>query len=221
MGQKVHPLGFRIGITENWRSRWFAGKQQFGRLLVQDQHIRKFIKKEFEFAGIPKIEIERDMQRVHIFLYTSRPGVIIGRKGAKVDKLKEDLESVCGQEVKLEIHEVSTPELDAQLVAESVVQQLLKRAAFRRAMKMAIKTSMDRGAQGVKLQVAGRLGGSEMARRESFHEGSIPLQNLQARVEYGFSEARTTYGTIGVKCWIYLGQYSEEDQGHGSHAKKG
>ena len=221
MGQKVHPLGFRIGITENWRSRWFAGKQQFGRLLVQDQHIRKFIKKEFEFAGIPKIEIERDMQRVHIFLYTSRPGVIIGRKGAKVDKLKEDLESVCGQEVKLEIHEVSTPELDAQLVAESVVQQLLKRAAFRRAMKMAIKTSMDRGAMGVKLQVAGRLGGSEMARRESFHEGSIPLQNLQARVEYGFSEARTTYGTIGVKCWIYLGQYSEEDQGHGSHAKKG
>ena len=221
MGQKVHPLGFRIGITENWRSRWFAGKQQFGRLLVQDQHIRKFIKKEFEFAGIPKIEIERDMQRVHIFLYTSRPGVIIGRKGAKVDKLKEDLESVCGQEVKLEIHEVSTPELDAQLVAESVVQQLLKRAAFRRAMKMAIKTSMDRGALGVKLQVAGRLGGSEMARRESFHEGSIPLQNLQARVEYGFSEARTTYGTIGVKCWIYLGQYSEEDQGHGSHAKKG
>ncbi len=221
MGQKVHPTGFRIGITENWRSRWFAGKQQFGRLLVQDQHIRKFIKKEFEFAGIPKIEIERDMQRVHIFLYTSRPGVIIGRKGAKVDKLKEDLESVCGQEVKLEIHEVSTPELDAQLVAESVVQQLLKRAAFRRAMKMAIKTSMDRGALGVKLQVAGRLGGSEMARRESFHEGSIPLQNLQARVEYGFSEARTTYGTIGVKCWIYLGQYSEEDQGHGSHAKKG
>ena len=221
MGQKVHPTGFRIGITENWRSRWFAGKQQFGRLLVQDQHIRKFIKKEFEFAGIPKIEIERDMQRVHIFLYTSRPGVIIGRKGAKVDKLKEDLESVCGQEVKLEIHEVSSPELDAQLVAESVVQQLLKRAAFRRAMKMAIKSSMDRGALGVKLQVAGRLGGSEMARRETFHEGSIPLQNLQARVEYGFAEARTTYGTIGVKCWIYLGQYSEEDQGHGSHAKKG
>ena len=134
MGQKIHPLGFRIGITENWRSRWFAGKQQFGRLLVQDQHIRKFIKKEFEFAGIPKIEIERDMERVHIFLYTSRPGVIIGRKGAKVDKLKEDLENVCGQEVKLEIHEVSAPELDAQLVAESVVQQLLKRAAFRRAM---------------------------------------------------------------------------------------
>ena len=221
MGQKVHPTGFRIGITENWRSRWFAGKQQFGRLLVQDQHIRKFIKKEFEFAGIPKIEIERDMERVHIFLYTSRPGVIIGRKGAKVDKLKEDLENVCGQEVKLEIHEVSSPELDAQLVAESVVQQLLKRAAFRRAMKMSIKSSMDRGALGVKLQVAGRLGGSEMARRESFSEGTIPLQNLQARVEYGFSEARTTYGSIGVKCWIYLGQYSEEGQGHGSHAKKG
>ncbi len=221
MGQKVHPIGFRIGITENWRSRWFASKQQFGRLLVQDQHIRRFIKKEFEFAGIPKIEIERDMERVHIFLYTSRPGVIIGRKGAKVDKLKEDLESVCGQEVKLEINEVSAPELSAQLVAESVVQQLLKRAAFRRAMKMAIKTSMDRGAQGVKLQVAGRLGGSEMARREKFSEGKIPLQTLQARIEDGFAEARTTYGSIGVKCWIYLGQYSEEGPGRGSHAKKG
>ena len=221
MGQKVHPTGFRIGITENWRSRWFASKQQFGRLLVQDQHIRKFIKKEFEFAGIPKIEIERDMERVHVFLHTSRPGVIIGRKGAKVDKLKEDLESICGQEVKLEIHEVSAPELDAQLVAEAVAQQLLKRAAFRRAMKMAIKSSMDRGAQGVKLQVAGRLGGSEMARRETFSEGKIPLQTLQARVEYGFSEARTTYGSIGVKCWIYLGHYDEEGQGRGSHAKKG
>ena len=221
MGQKVHPTGFRIGITENWRSRWFAGKQQFGQLLVQDQNIRGFIKREFEFAGIPKIEIERDMERVHVFLYTSRPGVIIGRKGAKVDKLKEDLEAICGQEVKLEIREVTTPELSAQLVAESVAQQLGRRAAFRRIMKMAMKSTMDRGALGVKIAVAGRLGGSEMARRESFSEGKIPLQTLQAHVDYGFTEAKTTYGSIGVKCWIYLGQYSEEGQGHGSHAKKG
>lgn len=221
MGQKVHPTGFRIGITENWRSRWFANKQQFGRLLVQDQHIRRFIKKEFEFAGIPKVEIERDMERVHVFLHTSRPGVIIGRKGAKVDKLKEDLETICGQEVKLEIREVNGAETNAQLVAENIAQQLLKRAAFRRVMKMAIRTAMERGAGGVKVQVSGRLGGSDMARREMFSEGKIPLQTLQARVEYGFSEAHTTYGSIGVKCWIYHGHYAEEGDGHGSHAKKG
>ncbi|MCH2374892.1 MAG: 30S ribosomal protein S3, partial [Planctomycetes bacterium] len=189
--------------------------------LVQDQHIRRFVKKEFEFAGIPKIEIERDRERVHVFLYTSRPGVIIGRKGAKVDKLKEDLESICGQEVKLEIREITSPEIDAQLIAESIAQQLLKRAAFRRVMKTSIRSAIDRGALGVKVAVAGRLAGSDMARRESFSEGTIPLQTLQAHIEYGFTEARTTYGSIGVKCWVYLGQYSEEGDGHGSHAKKG
>ena len=221
MGQKVHPTGFRIGITENWRSRWFSNKQHFGKLLVQDQHIRRFVKKEFEFAGIPKIEIERDRERVHVFLYTSRPGVIIGRKGAKVDKLKEDLESICGQEVKLEIREITSPEIGAQLIAESIAQQLLKRAAFRRVMKTSIRSAIDRGALGVKVAVAGRLAGSDMARRESFSEGTIPLQTLQAHIEYVFTEARTTYCSIGVKCWVYLGQYSEEGDGHGSHAKKG
>ena len=222
MGQKAHPLGFRVGITENWRSRWFADKQNFGKLLVQDQHIRSFIKKEYEFAGIPKIEIERDMERVHVFLYTSRPGVIIGRKGAKVDKLKEDLQRICGQEVKLEIREVLNPEVNAQLTAESVAQQLIRRAAFRRVMKMAIRTSREKGALGIKIQVAGRLGGSEMARRETFSEGKIPLQTLQANVDFGFTQALTTYGTIGVKCWIYNGPYKEEESfSHGSHAKKG
>ena len=222
MGQKVHPTGFRVGVTENWRSRWFADKQNFGKMLVQDQHIRNFIKKEYEFAGIPKIEIERDMDRVHIFLYTSRPGVIIGRKGAKVDKLKEDLQRICGQEVKLEIREVLNPEVNAQLTAESVAQQLGRRAAFRRVMKMAIRTALDKGAQGVKIQVAGRLGGSEMARREMFSEGKIPLLTLQANVDYGFAEAVTTYGSIGIKCWIYHGPYREEESfSHGSHAKKG
>lgn len=222
MGQKSHPIGFRIGVTENWRSRWFADKQNFGRLLVQDQHIRSFIKKEYEFAGIPKIEIERDMEKVHVFLHTSRPGVIIGRKGAKVDKLKEDLQGICGQEVKLEIREVTNPEGSAQLTAESVAQQLLRRAAFRRVMKMAIRSSMEKGAQGVKIQVAGRLGGAEMARRETFSEGKIPLQTLQANVDFGFTQAITKSGSIGVKCWIYHGRYKEEESfSHGSHAKKG
>ena len=162
------------------------------------------------------------MERVQVYLHTSRPGVIIGRKGAKVDKLKEDLEKLCGQEVKLEIREVLNPELDAQLAAEAVAQQLLRRAAFRRVMKMTIKSTMERGAKGVKIQVSGRLGGSEMARRETFHEGSVPLATLQAQVDYGFTEAFTTYGTIGVKCWIYRGPYKEEEGSiHASHAKKG
>jgi small subunit ribosomal protein S3 len=223
MGQKVRPTGFRVGVTENWRSRWYAGKQEFGRLLVEDQRIRQFIKREYEFAGIPKIEIERDRERVHVFLHTARPGVIIGRKGAKVDKLKEDLQKICGREVKLEIREVTNPEVNAQLIAESIAQQLLKRAAFRRVMKTAIKTARDKGAQGIRLQVSGRLGGSEMARCESFSEGKIPLQTLQAFVDYGFAEAFTTYGTIGVKCWVYHGQYAEQEGGmtHGAHAKKG
>ena len=222
MGQKVHPIGFRIGITEDWRSRWFADKQNFGRLLVQDQTIRRYIKKEYDVAGIPKIEIERDMERVHIILHTSRPGLIIGKKGAKVDKLKEDLERICAQEIKLEIREVSSPETNAQLVAENISQQLLRRAAFRRVMKMAIRSARERGALGIKVAVAGRLGGSEMARRESFHEGTIPLQTLQANVDYGFAEAFTTYGSIGVKCWIYHGPHeNKESSSNGSHAKKG
>jgi small subunit ribosomal protein S3 len=222
MGQKTQPTGFRIGITENWRSRWFANKQRFGKLLVQDQLIRKFIKREYAVAGIPKIEIERDMERVHVFLHTSRPGVIIGRKGAKVDKLKEDLEKLCGQEVKLEIREVLNPEIDAQLAAESVAQQLEKRVAFRRVMKSTIKSAMEKGAQGVKIQVSGRLGGSEMARCELFSEGKVPLQTLQAHIDYGFAEAFTTYGAIGVKVWIYRGPYKEEESfSHAAHAKKG
>jgi small subunit ribosomal protein S3 len=222
MGQKVRPTGFRVGITENWNSRWFANKQRFGVLLVQDQHIRKYIKREYEFAGIPKIEIERDMERVHIVLHTSRPGVIIGRKGAKVDKLKEDLEKICGQPVELKISEVTNPEVNAQLAAESVAQQLVRRAAFRRVMKNTMKAALDRGALGVRIQVCGRLGGSEMARRESFSEGKVPLQTLQAKIDYGFAEAFTTYGAIGVKCWIYRGAYGQEEgMRHGAHAKKG
>lgn len=222
MGQKTHPIGFRIGITENWRSRWYSKKRDYGRLLVEDQRIREYIKREYEFAGIPKIEIERDIERVKIFLHTARPGVIIGRKGARVDRLKDDLQAICGQEVKLEIREITNPETNAQLVAESVAQQLLRRAAFRRVIKNHIRTACEKGALGIRLQVSGRLGGSEMARRETSSQGKIPLQTLQANVDYGFTEAHTTYGSIGVKCWIYHGPYrDEEGLRHGAHAKKG
>jgi small subunit ribosomal protein S3 len=222
MGQKTHPIGFRIGVTENWRSRWYSKKKDFGRLLVEDQRIRQFIKREYEFACIPKIEIERDIERIKVYLYTARPGVIIGRKGARVDRLKDDLQKVCGQEVKLEIREITNPEVNAQLVAESVAQQLLKRAAFRRVIKTHIRTAMEKGAMGVRLKLSGRLGGAEMSRCESSSEGKIPLQTLQANVEYGFAEAFTTYGAIGVKCWIYHGPYKDEEGlHHGAHAKKG
>jgi small subunit ribosomal protein S3 len=224
MGQKVRPSGFRVGVTENWSSRWYASKQEYGRLLVEDHRVRTFIKREYEFAGIPKIEIERDRERVHVFLHTARPGVIIGRKGAKVDKLKEDLQKICGREVKLEIREVTNPEVNAQLVAESIAQQLLKRAAFRRVMKTAIKTARDKGAQGIRLQVSGRLGGAEMARCESFGEGKIPLGTLDANIQYGLAEAFTNFGVIGVKCWVYHGGYEQKKDGglsHGSHAQKG
>lgn len=223
MGQKVRPTGFRVGITEPWSSRWYANKQEYGQWLVEDHRLRQFIKREYEFAGIPKVEIERDRDKVTIYLHTARPGVIIGRKGAKVDKLKDDLQKICKRDVELKIHEITNPEVNAQLVAESVAQQLLRRAAFRRVMKTAIKTARDKGALGVRLQVSGRLGGSEMARCESFSEGKIPLQTLQAFVQYGFAEAFTTYGSIGVKCWIYHGAYEDQEGGvtHGAHAKKG
>jgi small subunit ribosomal protein S3 len=222
MGQKTHPTGFRIGITENWRSRWYSKKKDFGRLLVEDQRIRAFIRREYEYAGIPKIEIERDIENVKIFLHTARPGVIIGRKGTRVDKLKEDLQKICDRNVKLEIREIQNPEVNAQLVAESVGQQLLKRAAFRRVLKTTIKMARERGAQGIRIQCSGRLGGAEMARCESASEGKIPLQTLQAHIDYGFAEAHTTYGSIGIKVWIYHGPYSDQvEMSHGSHAKKG
>jgi len=221
MGQKVWPLGFRVGITENWRSRWYAPKAEFGGLLVEDSKIREFIKKNFRFAGIPKIEIERDRESVTVILHTARPGVIIGRKGAKVDKLKTDLEGLTKRKVNLNIQEVPVPELDAQLVSESIAEQLEKRASFRRVMKNAMRIARERGAQGVKVTVSGRLGGAEMARTVSFNEGKIPLQTLMANVALGMATAVTTYGAIGVKVWIYCGQYEVGRQGHGAHAKKG
>jgi len=210
MGHKVCPIGFRLGITQDWRSRWYAGKKQFGPLLVEDQRIRKFVKANYSFAGIPKIEIERTRDALKVMLHCARPGIIIGRKGAEVDKLKTELETLVGHPVEITIKEVTQPELNATLVAESVAEQLEKRASFRRTMKKAAEVTMSMGAKGVKLVLAGRLGGSEIARTEKCLVGSIPLQTLRADVDYGFAEASTTYGCLGVKVWIYKGDILEK-----------
>lgn len=205
MGQKVSPIGFRVGIYQPWRSRWYANKQEFGRLLLEDQKIRRYIKREFGFAAIPKIEIERSGESVRVIIHTARPGILIGKKGAKIDRLKQDLESRTGKRVFIVTAEITKPELDAQLVAESIAEQLQKRAAFRRTLKRSLQASMQEGAQGIKIKVSGRLGGSEMARTEKASDGKVPLQTLRADVDYGFTEAKISAGHIGVKVWIYRG----------------
>lgn len=222
MGQKVCPIGLRLGITQGWKSLWYADKKDFGTLLVEDQKIRKIIKKSYGFAGIPCITIERTRQDAKVTLYTARPGLIIGRKGAEVDKLKEELQKFIGREVVIKIKEITKPELYAQLVAENIAEQLEKRAAFRRSMKKAMDASIDAGALGVKMQVAGRLGGAEIARTEKMAFGSVPLHTLRADVDYGFAEAKTTYGVIGVKVWIYKGLIiSAKEMRDASDAKEG
>jgi len=210
MGQKISPIGFRVGITEPWRSRWYARKKEFGLLLLEDARIRKYIRGEYRFAAIPRIEIERSGEEIRVIIFTARPGVLIGKKGAKIDKLKEDLEGITKRKVAIDTKEITVPELDANLVAQSVAEQLEKRSSFRRTMKKAMQATMGEGALGVKLQLAGRLGGSEMARCELSSLGSIPLQALRAHIDYGFAEASTAYGNIGVKCWIYKGDYRKD-----------
>lgn len=205
MGQKIHPNGFRVGITRDWISRWYAKKQGFGDLLIEDDRIRKFIKEEYYFAGIPRVEIERKGDQLMILVHCARPGVLIGRKGVKVDKLKEQLEKLTGKAITLNIHEITRPEQNAQLVAEGIAEQLEKRASFRRTMKRAMQLTIERGAQGIRIRLAGRLGGAEIARVEAAHKGSIPLTTLIADIDYGFAEARCTYGRIGVKVWIFKG----------------
>jgi len=223
MGQKVCPIGLRLGIVEGWRSRWYANKKEFGNLLVEDQKIRAYISKEFRFQGIPKVEIERTANEVNCLIHTARPGLIIGRKGAKVDKLRDDLAKMSsGRKVNINIVEISTPELSAQLVAESIAEQLQKRASFRRTMKKAVDLTVAAGAKGVRIQVSGRLGGSEMSRSETSLQGSLPLSTLRARIDYGFATAATVYGSIGTKVWIYLGEQTAEEAkeaGHGANAK--
>ena len=218
MGQKVHPTGFRIGITEPWRSRWFASKQTYGQLVVEDERIRQFIKKNYGFAAISKIEVERTREEVKVILHSARPGLIIGRKGSEVDRLRGQLEDLTGRRITVNIIEVVKPELSAQLVAEGIAQQLEKRASFRRTMKQAADTTMSAGARGVKIRCAGRLGGAEMSRSEVTIRGSIPLHTLQGNIDYGFAQAYCPYGVIGVKAWIYLGEYAKASREAGDGA---
>jgi len=205
MGQKVHPTGFRLSSIEPWRSRWYANKQNFGPLLIQDHKIRAFIAKEYKAAGIPRVEIERTGEAVNVIVHTARPGVLVGRKGVRVEELKAALQRITGQVCHLTVREIKRPELESTLVAEMVAEALEKRMAFRRAMKKAIQTTVQAGAKGVKVELNGRLGGAEMARQAKEREGQVPLSTLRANVDYGTALAKTTYGVIGVKVWIYKG----------------
>lgn len=223
MGQKVQPTGFRIGIYEDWRSRWYASKHEFSDLLVEDFKIRKFIKAKYSFAGIPKIEIERTRDAVKVILFTARPGVIIGRKGAEVERIQEELQTLTGRRIDIKIEEVTRPEIDAQLISEDIAEQLKKRSSFRRTIKRALEQTMDGGARGVKVQLSGRLGGSEMSRTEGANLGSIPLSTLRAKIDYGFAEAKTAQGHIGVKVWVHQGDYLKGDveaEGQAPQARK-
>ena len=211
MGQKVRPTGFRVGIMEDWRSRWYASKLEFKDLLLEDFKLRKFIKKKYGYAGIPKIEIERTRDAVTVLLFAARPGVIIGKRGSEIEKLQEELQGLTGRRIEIKIQEVARPEIEAQLVAEDIAEQLKKRGSFRRTIKRSLEQTMDGGALGVKVRLAGRLGGSEMSRTEGGALGSIPLSTLRAKVDYGFAEAKTAQGHIGVKVWVNQGDYLKGD----------
>jgi len=217
MGQKVNPTGFRTGVMTGWKSRWYASKKEFAELLVEDCKIRDFIKKRKDRGGKPmypmiaRIEIERTRDEVKVSLYSARPGVLIGRKGERVEELQGELQAMTGRRINLKIEEVGRPELVAQLVAEDIAEQLSKRASFRRTMKRAMEQTMEAGAKGIKIQLAGRLGGAEMARREKQISGSIPLSTLRAKIDYGFTEAKIAQGHIGVQVWVNQGIYSEDE----------
>ena len=208
MGQKVNPHGFRVGVIKDWDSRWYARNEKVGDLIVEDQKIRKFLKKTLYATGVPRIEIERDNSVVRIYLHCARPGMILGKDATEVERLRQQVEKMIGKTTQLNIVEVKRNEVDttAQLVAENIAQQIEKRTSFRRAMKNAIGRSMRSGAKGIKVMIAGRLNGAEIARSETYHEGTIPLQTLRADIDYGFAEAATTYGRIGIKVWIYKGE---------------
>ena len=205
MGQKTNPVGLRVAVNKDWRSKWYAGKKDFGKLLTEDRRIRDLLKGKLESASVPRILIERAANRCRITIQTARPGVVIGRKGSEIDKIKEELSKMTGKEIYVDIQEIKSPELDAQLVAENVALQLERRVGFRRAMKKVLQTAKDFGAEGIKIRCAGRLGGAELARVESYHWGRVPLHTLRAQIDYGFAEAKTVYGKLGVKCWICKG----------------
>ncbi|MCA9105989.1 MAG: 30S ribosomal protein S3 [Pirellulaceae bacterium] len=214
MGQKVNPVGYRTGIFRDWKSRWYAPKGEYGSLLLEDKKIRDFIKKHptknYKAAGIDRIEIERTRDEVKVYLFVARPGLIIGKKGQEVEVLQEELQNLIGRRVNMKIEEISRPELYAQLVAEKISEQISKRASFRRTMKRAIEESMDAGAKGIKIQMSGRLGGAEMSRCEKAVAGSIPLSTLRAKIDYGFTEAKTAQGHIGIQVWVNQGMYDGE-----------
>ncbi len=206
MGQKSNPIGLRLPVTRDWRSKWYAPNKDFGNLLVEDQRIRRYLKKKLESASVPRIQIERAANRCRVTIFTARPGVVIGRKGAEIDKIKEELSRLTGKETYVDIQEVKNADTDAQLVAENVALQLERRISFRRAMKRAVQIAMDMGVKGIKIRCAGRLGGSELSRVETYHQGSVPLHTLRAQIDYGFAEAQTMAGKLGVKCWICKGE---------------
>ncbi len=220
MGQKVNPHGLRVGVIKNWDSRWFAKDEVFGDTLVSDYNVRKYLKKELYDAGISKVEIERDGHRVRVFVNCAKPGMVIGRGGVEIEKYRQKLEKMVGMPVALNVVEIRQPDLNAQLVAENIAKQLENRVAFRRAMKMSIRNTMRLGAKGIKINCSGRLGGAEIARSEHYHEGTIPLQTLRADIEYGFAEANTTYGKIGIKVWIYKGEILNEVNRPGSNQRR-
>ena len=211
MGQKINPTGLRVGVIKDWESRWYAKNADFGDMLVEDYNLREWLLTKLAPAGVPKIEIERDANRVRINIHCAKPGMVIGRGGSEIDKLKAECEKKLGKDVSLNIVEIKSPDLNAQLVAESIASQLERRISFRRALKQAIGRTMKLGAKGIKTQVSGRLGGADIARTEHYHEGTIPLQTIRADIDYGFAEAKTTYGRVGVKVWIYRGEVLHED----------
>jgi small subunit ribosomal protein S3 len=220
VGQKVNPIGFRLPVTKAWQSRWFARKEEFSTLLAEDLKLREFVKDQLQNAAVSKVFIERFANRIRITVASARPGIVIGRKGSQVDELKAAISKMCdGKEVFLDIKEIKQPELDAQLVAENVAQQLERRVSFRRAMKRAIQTAMDMGAQGVKVRCAGRLGGAELARTEQYKDGKIPLHTLREEIDYGFAEAQTLAGKVGVKVWICKPEAKTEDSRNATDAK--
>jgi len=220
MGQKVHPVGMRVGITHTWPSRWFAEKRSYGAMVLLDHKIRSYLQKKLKEAGIARIEIERSNKSTHVSLFTARPGVIIGRQGNQVEELKKDLKRMFHQDFELAIKEIKKPDLEAELVAESIAQQLEKRVAFRRAAKMAIQKASEAGAQGIKVAVAGRLGGAGIARNEFFLDGKIPLHTFRADISYSETRARTAYGLIGVKVWIYRGEIFKNKKGQSAPSEE-
>lgn len=220
MGQKVQPTGFRVGIFEDWSSRWYATKKEFADLLEEDARIRKFVKQNYGRAGIPRVEIERTRDEVKVMLNTARPGMIIGRKGTEVEKLQSELQNLTGRRINIKIIEIARPEIDAQLIAEDIADQLQRRSSFRRTMKRSAEQVMGAGARGVKMQLSGRLGGAEMSRCEKVLQGAVPLTTLRAKISYGFTEAKTAQGHIGIKVWVNQGYYDTEST-DGANAQTG